>query len=649
MTSTVDLPDQRGGEPIVDESADTTVAVPQESDESTDLASGAVAASDDLTQRRAEWEDEYDRILRFDPNEVVIDENVRQENADADDDTVRDMRSRGVDTAVKGYRAEDGTVMITMGQRRVLNAREAGCELPVWMQAPPPADKRKAAIERIVAQVNENDLRKGLTRGDEYNAVRQLAAFNLKPAGIARKLNRGAGGAQHIENVLKVGDSELAAAAADRYGLDLEQMAVVAEFEGSGDLDTAKELIKTALQNPNNFKVLAESKRQDRAERERVRELTERLTQELTEAGVTILDPSVNDWTGDARSLDRLRPSPDSEPYTELTVEAHASCPGHAAWIDEDYDDDENPIVVAKYGCTDFRAHGHALAHAPEGQAEFSTTVTPATTDDVSTEDDDGEHGDTEAAAAAAAEERARQAARILRRWVIENNKLWDAAKRERRNWLVNFVNRKKVPRGAQVFLAVQKAKGSHELRRAMERNHKLAHELLKLPEPGYGQPSQLPDEITTASAASASKAVIYDVFLTLCAMETDLTRDAWRKPWEFEKEYMSAIIDWGYDASDVERKVLNPEREEDVVAAQLGTHESAGDIEGDGAGEVEADEDEHGDGEDAEEDEDSPGDDEFGDDEVDDPESVDGFSDPDGESESTEADEAWEMSSATV
>lgn len=622
MTSTVDLPVQRDDEPAVDETTASpdTVTVSEESSDTTEATLRPDGDSDDNGQRQAGWEDEYDRVLFFDPDEVVIDDNVRQENAVTDPDTVRDMRSRGVDQAVRGYRADDGTVMITMGQRRVLNAREAGCQVPVWMQVPPSVDERKATIERIVAQVNENDLRLSLTRGDEYKAVNQLRAFNLTPVGIARKLSRHPG---RVENVLKVGDSTLAAAAADRYDLDLEKMAVVAEFEGYGDVDTVKELIRVAIESPNNFTVLAERKRRDRAEDERVRELTDALTQELTEAGVTILDSSVPQWSGDARTLDRLRPSPDSEPHTELIVVAHAACPGHGAWIEQDYDDEENRIVVAQYGCADFRAHGHA----PEGQVEFGTAVTPGTTDDVPGDD----HGDSEqdsAVAAADAKDRERRAARIQRNWVIDNNKLWDAAIPTRRKWLAGFAKRKTSPQGSQVFLAVLKARGSHELRRAMERNHKLAHELLGLPQPRDGQPSQLPDKIATATP---SKATLYDVFLTLCALEQDLTRDAWRKPWGFEQEYMSAITGWGYTASDVELKVLNPEREEDVISARLDSQEPEGADDTSGQAHREAD----GDGSD----EDGPDDD---DDDPTEPGSVDAPADSSGDVDA-------ELTAATV
>jgi ParB family chromosome partitioning protein len=143
------------------------------------------------------------------------------------------------------------------------------------------------------------------------------------------------------------------------------------------------------------------------------------------------------------------------------------------------------------------------------------------------------------------------------------------------------------------VFLATQKASGSHDLRRAMERHHPLAHRLLKLDQPDYGTSGELVKKIGKATPA---KATVYDVFLTLAAMEDRLQRNAWRTPTGSEALYMSTIIGWGHKASDVELKVLNPEREQDVIAAAFGfsdgeeTTEPGGDT--DDSGDGDADED---------------------------------------------------------
>lgn len=528
----------------------------------------------------AQWDAEIDTIQHVDPHTVLLAENVRTDNAEADLDTTANFKTHGVKTAVNGYRDYDtGAIVVTEGQRRVLNSREAGCTVPVWMKTPPPADERKATIERIVNQFIENEpaLRRSLTLADTARALQQLAAFNLKPAGIARKLALGRQGKTYVENVLKAGQSQLALKATERYDLDLLQAAVIAEFDEAGDTDTAEELILTARTAPNNFAQLAERKRTERADKQRLAALTEDLTEELTAAGVTIFDQSLPDGDGDARSLDRLRPTPEHDPHTELSAEDHVSCPGHGAWIETDHHDEQgNQIPVAVYGCADFLAHGHALSYAPAGRADFSPmptstgTGTGTTVDDESSEDEDtAEQADEVVAARAAhaAAELERRKAAIIRKWVIQNNKDWDASAAPRREWLAALVQRKTAPQGAQLFLALQKADGGYALRRAFERNHPLARTLFGLPDG-----ATLADlTAKVATAPTAGKATLYDLFLTLCAIEADLFRNTWRNPWGSAQAYMAAIIGWGYPASDVERKVVDPENEQEVIAAQLG------------------------------------------------------------------------------
>jgi ParB family chromosome partitioning protein len=570
VTSTIDVPSPR-----TSGSTDTDVA--DAVDTATTAAMGEsadTAATPDEAQ--AEREAEYYTIVWVDPATLHIGPNVRTENAVPDKNKVSDIKKRGVQSPIKGYRDDAGNLVVTVGQLRTLSAVKAGCEtVPVWVQPPPSEDEKEAAIDRIVDQVNENDLHTAMTRGDIYRAHQQLEAFGLSAAAIARRLSRPK---KVVENSLRVGDSELAAKAADKYDLTLDQAAVIAEFENHGDLDAAKELILTAVERPNNFAALAQRRRNDHAESERMRALTETLVADLTGAGVTILESSVPDWTGEARSLDKLRATPDTEPGTELTAETHASCPGHAAWIAKEYDETDREVPVAEYGCVDFRAHGHALSECPAGQVEYTSTGANGSAATGDSSDD---------ATATAAVELARQQGRIINRWVRENNLNWDAAVDARRTWLAEFALRKTAPKGTQVFLATQKATGSPDLRRAMERHHPLAHQLLKLDQPGYGTSSDLVERIEKATAA---KATVYDVFLTLAAMEDRLQRNAWRTPTSSEALYLSTIIGWGYEASDIELKMLNPEREQDVIAAALGISDedqpnAEPDAESDGSG----------------------------------------------------------------
>ncbi|WP_125677073.1 hypothetical protein [Amycolatopsis sp. WAC 04182] len=575
MTSTVEIPAQRDDNGQADEPATTTgdVVVPETGDVDESASTDALTEEESRVQR-AVREAEYDTIVYCDPDDVVIGVNVRTENADTDPTTIQDMKQRGVDMAVKGYRDDDGTVIITMGQRRVLNAREAQCEVPVWIQAPPSDDEREATIDRIIGQLNENDLREGLTLGDRYNALQQLVAFDLKPAGIARKLGRGKGGKKYVENVLQAGASDLARAATDRYDLTLDQAAIVAEFEARGDLVNAKELIRLAVAEPNNFRVLADVQRRKHAEAEQVRAQTEQLTRELTDAKVTILDDTIDADTGPARSLDRLRLTPDSEPGSEITVEQHGNCPGHAAWLYEDYRDGRT-VIDARYGCADFLEHDHALSNAPAGRSDF----TPYDTDDEDENEDDAAAFDAARAAHAAAEWQ-RRANSIRFRWVRDSNAEWDGAIERRHEWLAAFAAKSAALKGAQVFLATQKLKGGRALRRAMERNHKLANTLLNTGDSGRRPLAEL---ISTAKAAKAAR---YDVFLTLCAMEEELHRDAWRTPYPENQEYLTALMGWGYEPSSIELRVLKPQQVDDVIVEQIGPDPESEDVTDSGDGE---------------------------------------------------------------
>jgi ParB family chromosome partitioning protein len=580
VTATMDLPTQRADEanlatPEVDPAPSNLEDTPADLAGTAEAASGsnplAGLSEEELAALHAQWDAEINTVIHINPDEALLAENVRTENAEADPATTANFKNNGVNTAANGYRNyETGIVMITEGQRRFNNARAAGVELPVWMKTPPPTDERKATIERIVRQLDENDLRKPLTLGDNARAIQQLAAFNLTPAGIARKLARGKNGAAYVKQVLQAGESELALKAAERFDLDLVQAAVVAEFDKAGDHETAKELVRIARAEPNNFQVFAQAKRAEHAKKQRLAALVTKLTRELTAANVTIFGGSLTPDAGEARSLDRLRPSPEDAPYTALTAEDHASCPGHGVWIEDDHHDGNGDrVAVAVYGCADFRAHGHALSHAPVGRVD----LTPRTTSTADTGDGDGagaagEESDLAAARAAlAADERARTEARIIRRWVRKNNELIDASDKPRRKWLAEFALRKTAPKGAQLFLARQKAHGGYELRRAFNQNHALARQLLGLP---VGSTvTDLSDKVATAS--TPGKATVYDMFLTFCAMEDALSRNAWRYPQQAAQEYMTALVGAGYPASDVERLIIEPQSERDVIAAALG------------------------------------------------------------------------------
>jgi ParB family transcriptional regulator, chromosome partitioning protein len=518
--------------------------------------------------------EEYDRIVWVPPSSLRIGPNVRQEDAEPDKEQVRAFKKDGVQDPIKAYRNEIDQLVVIVGQLRTKGAVTAGVErVPVWVVAPPTGDEKAQLVERIVTQFGENRHRKAMTRGDEFRAFEQLELAGMSPTAIGRAL---CVAKPEVAAALAVGHSHLAAKAADAYDLTLDQAAVIAEFEAGGDVDTAQRLITAAVEQPHNFDTIAQRARNDRAEAQQREVLIAELTEQLTAAGVAILDDSVSDWSGPARSLDRLRPTADAEPGTDFTPEEHAGCPGHSAWIDVEYDEDDREVPVAVYGCADFVAHGHALSYGSPSRPGQGPVPTAGSGDSGISADSDDEAAALAAQVAAA--ELARRKASIERRWVRENNKDADATLPKRRQWLAGLARRTSLPKGTRQWLALRTFEASALMHKAMERGHPLAHELLDLPQPSRswsgwtGATGEDLGELHRRIATAAdTKAAVYELYLTLCAMEEAFDRDAWRNPTSLDKVYIAMAIELGYEAPDVDRKVLHPDNLDQIVATELG------------------------------------------------------------------------------
>jgi ParB family chromosome partitioning protein len=539
---------------------------------STTALTNSEASSDTRDHAEQVSDTDYNQIIWVDPSSLTIGPNIRQENATPDRALVRDYKNNGVEDPIKAYRDEAGDLIVVDGQLRTLGAIEAGIDnVPVWVQPPPAADDKAATISRISKQFRLNRHRRATTRKDEFQAFEQLELLGMSPTAIGRELSVRR---RDVTASLRVGRSEVATKAGDEHDLTLDQLAVIAEFEADGDLDAAQLLIDTAVERPNNFAALAQRRRNDRIEAERLRKSVEACTEQLTDAGIVIFDESLVPWHGMARSLDRLRPSVADEPDTELALEAHAGCPGHGAWIDFDPDENGQEVAVPLYGCSDFRAHGHALIEVPVGHMDYDGIATTRYNSDAS---EDGLAAAESALAQAQARELERRKASIQRKWVINNNKDADAALPARQEWLASVARRASLPKGTRRWLAYRTLDGSHTLRKAMERGHALAHRLLGLPEPSptwyvvaresAHTGSELYDRIANATEA---KAMVYELYLVLCAFEEGFRRDSWRNPSAIDQLYISMAIELGYVAPDVDLKVLNPDDIDDVIADAL-------------------------------------------------------------------------------
>ncbi|CUU61013.1 chromosome partitioning protein, ParB family [Parafrankia irregularis] len=462
-------------------------------------------------------------VQHLDPRSLLLDRNLRS-NADLDPDFLASIKACGVLIPIIAVGAPDG-IRVRHGHRRTLAAVAAGQSSVPVIVIGPDSDSQTAEIERIVSQWHENEHRTGLHNRDKVAAVEQLTLLGLSATSISKKTRLPRA---KVDAALTVARSELARLASEKYDfLDLTQAAVVAEFED--DEEAVKALVVAA--RAGGFEHVEQRCRDNRAEREE----RSRVSDLLSSQGTRVIDrPS---HTDQAKRLSQL----DHED-TPLTPDKHANCPGHAAYLIQVYerqpetqarDSDASPpaqlVYRPEYVCTDPDGNGHVDRHRfPAG----STTGT-------------GESG------GGLSEEEKTQ-----RRWVVENNKAWRSATTVRRTWLRNFLtSRKTPPKGACRFAADSVASGSHELRRALERRHPIAREVLG----GKDTPLSADQLTELIDAASEPRAQVLTLALILAAYEDALDVHVWRHPTSTARRYLTALQSWGYELAEVELLVTAP------------------------------------------------------------------------------------------
>jgi ParB family chromosome partitioning protein len=486
----------------------TTTTIPESPTESTTVVGGA---------------DLVGELLQVDPRTLIVGVNTRHD-VQLDRYFVRDIADRGVREPVTVQRRGDGALVVRKGQRRTLAAVEAGLPLVrvLLEPAPEPEDSDTAGrIECIIDQLGENQHRAALTEADEVRAHQQLLDLGLTAGQIARRTHTPT---TRVRVTTAVARSQLASAIITKYDLTLDQAAVIAEFDTGTEADTeaVKLLTVTAQSDPERFAHVAQRLRDDRDDAR----LVEQRTTELTTAGVRVIDAD----TDGAVSLQRLRPSSSDPSGTELTEDAHASCPGHAAHVETHRSWDGTRTMCTTYLCTDPGTHGHA----PRWDSALSS----------GTSRQPGPMSEAEKA---------------QRRRVIANNKAWDSATTVRRDWLRHFLGRKSAPKDAAQFIALTLGTGSHDIRKAMESGHPTACTLLGLPtaQPYSGKPGPLAE---AAEGATATRATMLSLAVLLGGFEDGTSRNSWRNPTPDTRHYLRALHTWGYPLSDVEQLVLTPE-----------------------------------------------------------------------------------------
>ena len=452
-------------------------------------------------------------VVDVDPASLVIGDNVRAATH-LDRQFLASLREFGVMTPIQAVRTDDGTLTVKRGQRRTLGAVKAGLtSVPVLIVSD---DTNEA--DRIVKQWHENERRDALSNTDRLAAVEQLTILGVPAGTVARRLGTPK---KHVEAAVVTNGSEKAKAAVAKHALTFADAALVAEFED--DEDTVRNILQAVEWGRSTDHVAQRAR--DEKTRQQARETA---VAALVEAGVTVIErPSYDDKT--IKELREIRMvKKDGDPKVNPPTEKeHASCPGHAAYVTVYSGND--PQVT--YVCTDPKGNKHAIYSPNTGG--YSTTnvgqVGGGMTDEQKAE----------------------------RRTLIANNKAWDSAETVRRAWLANaFLNRTTPPKGAETFLALAVVYGEHT-----ETSHQTYANLTRLGDEDvasyqryWGVTAQVEAK---AAAANPRQVLMLAVALIVCEWESTTSRDTWRRPSDRDRRYLTALIAWGYQPSDVEHLIL--------------------------------------------------------------------------------------------
>lgn len=486
-------------------------------------------------------------LVYVDPGSLVVGANARL-NARLTKRFVDSIRERGVRQAIVAYRDHNDVLVVLHGQRRTLAAVRAERPLVPVMVVPRPEER-----DRVFDQVTENDHREALTVAERVAAYEQLAAFGVSAAQIAKGM---ATSRPEVESALTVARSKLARSATERWEfLTLDQAAAVAEFED--DAEAVKHLVVAAQKG--GFDHHVQRLRDARAEAQAKVEAATA----LTTAGIAVVERPT--W-GNKQVKRLCELQHDDE---QLTADNHASCPGHAAcldnewiypdesddaedpWEDDDQDDSDSPtgdagtqqerpapyrVWVPEYVCTDFAAHGHALRRGGHDSGGGRNTIAEMT-------DDEREH------------------ARAQRRDVIQSNKDWDSAETVRRQWLRTFLVRKSAPATAAGFIAGSLARAEdHAVTQALTGGNRLAHDLLGLPDQAPTLGRRAPAMVELVGKTSDARAQMIALGLVLAAYEEATNRNCWRSVSDSTARYLRYLEANGYELSTVERRACGEE-----------------------------------------------------------------------------------------
>ena len=442
-----------------------------------------------------------------DPRALLVDVNIRETRVDPE--FVGSIRDLGVLVPIVVVPTDDGPLRVRYGHRRVRAAVEAGlAQVPVYVTDDQGADD----ADRIVRQWAENEHRAGLTNAERTAAIEQLSLLGI-PAGEISKRTHTA--RADVDHALRVAGSKVARNAVTvNRDLTLEQAAGLAEFED--DQETVDKLLGQLDGDDGAGGFAHELQYQQDLRADRAADDAKRA--ELIAAGVTVLDtyPEHNPATK-ARRLDTLADQ-DGNPFVTWVydpdtshnrrdVTKHEPCDGHSAWVSNGGD--------VSWFCLDWKGYGHRDRHAPRASSSGS----------VSTTSDD-------------------------RKEVLERNKQWRSATKQRREFLADFLRARTAPKGTAVYLATELAARDLAAGLTNAKAVTLTYELLEL-ERG---PLTRNDLQIDAENSSDARAQVVALAIVIACAESRADEHSWRNVWPQTRRYLEFLAANGYTLSDVEK-----------------------------------------------------------------------------------------------
>ncbi len=425
------------------------------------------------------------------------------------------------------------------GNRRQAAAAAAGLSLPCIVRADLASAKATARTMAVTGLVRD-----GLTATEEAHAVATLFDAKMSGAAIGRAIGRSTAQVKTARRAAQV-TADISAQVAD-YPLTLDQLAVLADHQ---DNPASVAALLDAAPRGLMDHVVAQLRAQQ-AEDTAVAAAVGPVCAELASSGVTVLEDEPNTYApGGARSVEDLTIDDGNGDQVQLTVESHAACPGHAAYVAAEYypadpDDDqpEEVEVSVLYVCLDPAQFGHtsrrwADRHPTPGPG--SSTAEPA----------EGETASDAAARLAREQEAEAEAKKAERRELIARNKQADAAAEVRRAFV----------RQCLAVKSRHKAMTGWALHQVIQRDPTFCRWAGEY----YSRPAILaellggdPRQVTADTPAARHGVILWAQVAT--ANEEDLPRDAHRQRAPSRARYLRHLQTLGYVLAEVEQMILD-------------------------------------------------------------------------------------------